>query len=386
MHGSTPATRQTRAPLDATSSVLITGGLGFLGGHILEQLLGEGVGRVHVVDNLSSNPVGVDVLLSELPRRSNLTYEVTTVREYLEETSESFDTVIHLASVVGPAGVLKHGGRIVSSIVNDTYLLADYALEHGARLVDISTSEVYGGGRDGLCREDDPKIVPAATSYRLEYAVAKLAAETALINLHARRDLDVVIARPFNIAGPRQSGEGGFVLPRFLAQAQLELPLTIFGDGQARRAFSHVKDLADGVIRASRYGTPGTAYNLGNHENVRTVDELANCVISVTASNSRKEYIDPIEIYGVDFVEANDKFPAAGRAIKELGWAPQYGVESVVRDAWAYMRDADAATFAQLAGRKIIEQLVATQVSKVANSREPGVFNTRRAEDPAEVS
>jgi UDP-glucose 4-epimerase len=326
------------------------------------------VGRVHVVDNLSTNPVGVEILLSELPRASNLTYDVMTVRDYLEASPEPFDAIIHLASVVGPAGVLEHGGRIVSSIVSDTYLLADYALEHSARLVDVSTSEVYGGGRDGLCLEGDPKIVPAETSYRLEYAVAKLAAETALINLHVRSGLDVVIVRPFNIAGPRQSGEGGFVVPRFLAQAQLELPLTIFGSGRARRAFSHVKDLADGIIRAGRYGIPGTAYNLGNHKNVVTVDELASCVISATGSTSQKEYIDPVQIYGADFAEANDKFPAAGRAIAELEWSPQYDIEAVVTDAWRYMRAASAETFASLAGRKIIEQLVEARVGDVTSA------------------
>lgn len=374
------------APLDENSSVLVTGGFGFVGGHVLEQVLREGVGRVHVVDDLSTNPVGVDVLLSELPRASGLTYDTITVREYLEESSERFDAVIHLASVVGPAGVLQHGGRIVSSIVNDTSMLADYALEHGARFVDVSTSEVYGGGRDGLCREDDPKIVPADTSYRLEYAVAKLAAETALINLHARTGLDVVIVRPFNVGGPRQSGEGGFVLPRFLAQAHLGLPLTIFGDGQARRAFSHVKDVADGVIRAARYGTPGTAYNLGNHANVVSVDELASCVITVTESASRKQYIDPTQIYGPDFVEANDKFPSAGRAITELGWTPQHNVETVVRDAWAYMRKASSETFARLAGRKIIEQLAETRVGGVASTEavhEPAAGETAPTNDHA---
>src|SRR5204863_7478952 len=124
--------------------------------------------------------------------------------------------ILHFASPVGPAGVLRYGGRIVSAVVDDTYLLADYALEHGARLLDVSTSEVYGGGRDGLCAEGDAKIVPAATSFRLEYAVAKLAAETAVVNLQVRDGLDAVIVRPFTVAGPRQSGEGRFGVPCFV--------------------------------------------------------------------------------------------------------------------------------------------------------------------------
>ena len=351
--------------MSSFSRVLVTGGFGFLGGHILEQLLEEGVERIHVVDNLSTSPVGMVQLLEELEGGEALTYEISTVEEYFRQGPEDFDTIIHLASIVGPAGVLAHGGRIVASIVEDTYRLADYALERGARLVDVSTSEVYGGGRDGLCREADPKIVPAETSFRLEYAVAKLAAETALINLHARDALDAVIVRPFNIAGPRQSGEGGFVLPRFLAQARLGLPLTIFGSGQARRAFSHVKDLGDGVIRAGRQGRPGTAYNLGNHDNVVTVEGLADIVLHVTGGSSQKQFIDPREIYGNAFVEANDKFPEAGRAISELGWNPQRGVEEIVHDTWRYMTNASPETFAGLAGKKVIEQLLASRAHEV---------------------
>ena len=180
--------------------------------------------------------------------------------------------------------------------------------------------------------------------------------------------MDVVIVRPFNIAGPRQSGKGGFVLPRFLAQAHLGLALTVFGSGQARRALTHVKDLADGIIRALRLGRAGSAYNLGNHSNVLTVEELADCVIRITGSQSSKTFIDPREVYGQAFVEANDKFPEAGRAVEELDWRPQRSVEAVVHDAWKYMRDASPDTFTRLAGRKVIEQLVEAQAGQTALS------------------
>jgi nucleoside-diphosphate-sugar epimerase len=353
------------------SHVLVTGGFGFLGGHVVPRLLAKGA-KVHVVDNLSSNPVTVDVLLDELGRPPQLTHDIGSLDDYMLDGPPRFDAIVHLASPVGPAGVLRHGGRIVSAVVGDTYVLADYALENGARLLDVSTSEVYGGGRDGLCAEDDAKIVPAETSFRLEYAVGKLAAETALINLHARDGLDAVIVRPFNIAGPRQSGEGGFVLPRFLAQARLGLPLTIFGSGKARRAFSHVEDMADGILLALERGAAGTAYNLGNHNNRITVEELADRVLEITESASQKELLDPKTVYGEAFVEANDKFPAAGRAVTELGWEPSRSVDEIVRDTWAYMTQATPEIFARLAGRKVIEQLLEVRAADPqASSRLP---------------
>ena len=195
----------------------------------------------------------------------------------------------------------------------------------------------------------------------MEYAIAKLAAETALINLHEQDGLDAVIVRPFNIAGPRQSGEGGFVLPRFLAQARLDLPLTIFGSGEARRAFAHVADLADGVLRAGIYGDAGRPYNLGNHNNVISVDDLADHVLRITGSRSVKQYIDPTELYGPAFVEANDKFPEAGQAVSHLGWRPVHDVETIVTETWEYMSSAPPATFTRLAGSKLIEQMVEAQ-------------------------
>jgi nucleoside-diphosphate-sugar epimerase len=341
----------------------VTGGFGFLGSHVVEMLLGQADSEVHVVDNLSSNPIPPQKLLAELESPDRLTYDVMSIAEYMRDRPGQFDSIIHLASVVGPAGVLEHGGRIVASVVDDTYLLADYCIEHGCRLLDVSTSEVYGGGRDGLCDERDHKIVPAETSFRSEYAVAKLAAETALINLNRRTGLDVLIVRPFNIAGPRQSGEGGFVLPRFIAQAHLQLPLTIFGRGSARRAFTHVEDIADGILRTLREGEAGGIFNLGNPANQITVEELADTVLEVTGSISEKRFVDPQALYGPLFAEANDKFPEAGRAMTDLGWKPRHDVRRIVRDTWEYMVSTDPATFSRLAGGKVIEQLLDSQRS-----------------------
>ena len=340
-----------------TSRILVTGGFGFVGGHVLELLLARPDVEVHVVDDLSSNPVRHERLLAEVGNPARLSFDLCSIEEYVAAGAGEFDSIVHLAAPVGPAGILKDGGRIVSRVVADTYLLADYALGHGARFLDVSTSEVYGGGRDGLCDEEDAKIVPAKTTFRLEYAVAKLAAETALVNLHARDGLDVVIVRPFNVAGPRQSGEGGFVLPRFIAQAMNGLPLTIFGSGEARRTFTHVHETADGIVRALERGTPGIAYNLGNHRNVITVDQLADIVLEVTGSTSTKRYVDPTEIYGPHFAEANDKFPSTGRAVAELGWNPTHRVAEVVSDAYEYMKSLPEDEFARLAGGEVMQQL-----------------------------
>jgi UDP-glucose 4-epimerase len=317
---------------------LVTGGFGFLGSHLVERLWQDDA-HVYVVDNLSTSTLDLDAFIASMVVRYSprYTFAITPIAEWLPPP-DAFDEIYHLASVVGPVGVLKHAGRVVESVVGDTYRMINLARRMGARLCDISTSEIYGGGRGGLCAENDPKIITPKTSARLEYAVAKLACEVALINNTHANDLWATIVRPFNIAGPRQSHLGGFVLPRFIRQALAGEPLTVYGDGSAVRAFTHVSDVADGIVRAVRQGVNGSAYNIGNAANKTTILELARLVLHVTGSSSPIHHVDPKKLHGDSFEEASDKYPDAARARTELGWEPQHDLERIVRDATDYIR------------------------------------------------
>ncbi|HEY4723854.1 MAG TPA: NAD-dependent epimerase/dehydratase family protein [Anaerolineae bacterium] len=319
------------------ANILVTGGFGFLGSHLIERLLAEPANRVHVVDNLSTNPLPLDFLLDELGHPPHLTYTICSVAEYCRSRVPVYDQIFHLASIVGPAGVIPHMGKIVKSIVDDAYDLIRVALESKARLVDVSTSEVYGGGQEGFCSETMARIVPAKSSARLEYAVGKLAAETALLNTCQVTDLNASIVRPFNISGPRQSGKGGFVLPRFIALALRNMDLTVFGNGQQVRAFTNVKDVVDGIIQVAQAGKRGEAYNVGNPANRCTIDELADAVIRITGSQSSKVYVDPRTIYGPLYEEANDKYPDARKITQELGWRPRYSRDETIQQTANYM-------------------------------------------------
>jgi UDP-glucose 4-epimerase len=323
---------------------LITGGFGFLGSHLTEELLATAGTSVHVVDNLSTSPLDIGDFLSRVPNREQLTYDICSVEAYFTRGAvPRFDQVFHLASPVGPAGVLSHAGNMIRQIVDDTYRLVDYSTRTGARLLDVSTSEIYGGGQSGYCSESTPKIVPARMTVRLEYAIGKLAAECAIVNTCEVRDLSAVIVRPFNIAGPRQSPRGGFVLPRFIQQASTGQPLTVFGDGGAIRAFTHVKDMVSGILLVMQKGARGEAYNIGNPHNRITILELAKKVIATLNSAAEIAFVDPKSIYGELYEEANDEFPDAEKAMRELGWEPQRSIEETIRDAAAeYQRQKDA--------------------------------------------
>lgn len=332
-------------------NILVTGGFGFLGTHLIELLLTDPSATVYVVDNLSTSPLPLERTLEELGHPSRLQYRIGDVDEFcLQWNGVAFDEIYHLASVVGPAGVLPHAGRIAASILRDTLVVADMARRSGARLVDVSTSEVYGGGQEGYCSETMPRIVPAAASARLEYAVGKLAAETAVLNLCHTRGLKVRIVRPFNVSGPRQSGRGGFVLPRFIAQAMAGSELTVFGDGSQIRAFTHVKDLVAGIVCAMRSGRDGQVYNLGNPDNRCTILELAEDVIKATGSRSRVAHVDPKTVYGPFYEEANNKFPDARKAMTELGWRPRFGRRETIAQTYDYMRRLPAQLLDHISG------------------------------------
>jgi UDP-glucose 4-epimerase len=319
--------------------ILITGGFGFIGSHLTERLLQEPNNQVHVVDSLITSPIDVGLFVKQLEYAERLTYDICTIREFFARPEvPEFDEIYHLASVVGPVGVLKYGGVILRDMVGDAYDLINYSLKRKIKLTDVSTSEVYGGGKNGYCCETDSMIVPAKISVRLEYAVSKLACEIALVNTCRTSDLHATLVRPFNVAGPRQATDGGFVLPRFINQALAGQPLTVYGEGISVRAFTDVKDIVDGIIRTMNYGRSGEAYNIGNPANKTTILDLAQRVIAVTGSDSEITFVDPKTLWGPLFEEASDKYPDADRAITELGWHPQAGLDTIIRDSVEYIR------------------------------------------------
>jgi UDP-glucose 4-epimerase len=322
--------------------ILVTGGFGFIGSHLVEALVEKPDNHVHVVDNLSTSPIELDSYLDALGRPGNLTWDICTVEHYHDSLRPdmTFDQIYHLASAVGPVGILVHAGKLAPQIINDTIRIINIALRSSARIVDVSTSEVYGGGRDGYCSEHDFKIVPPQVTVRLEYAVGKLAAETSLINTTRVTPLHAGIVRPFNVAGPRQSGKGGFVLPRFIGQALANQPITVYGNGSMIRAFTHVEDIVRGTILVMEKGRNGEAYNIGNPANKTSILDLAHRVVRVTNSRSEISFVDPKELFGPLFEEANDKYPDADRAISELDWHPRHGLDETIRQTAEYIRSA----------------------------------------------
>lgn len=296
---------------------VVTGGAGFIGSHLVERLIADGL-DVHVIDDFRSG----------LTIHSGATTHATSVRASGYGAWAGAGVVYHLASPVGPVGVLSHAGSIASEVIADAAFVAAQARSARCPLVYVSTSELYGP-QEGACAETLNAVTTPDTSARKEYAVAKLAAEVMLRN----SGIDVRIVRPFNVAGPRQRPEGGFVLPRFIGQAQRGEPLTVYAPGSQLRAFTHVLDIVDGLVLVAAKGQAGDVYNLGNPDNLTTIEALASMVLDVLDPDGSYTLVDPLSLWGPGFREAADKYPDASLARERLGFAPHRTLRQTIEDA-----------------------------------------------------
>lgn len=331
-------------------NILITGGFGFIGFNLVRELLKKNDEiNIFVIDNLSSNPLPVSYILNnQWNNDSRVIYHIDNIQNALNDNKiPCCDEIYHLASIVGPVGVIGHAGFIAKAIIDDAYKVIEFAEKCSSRLLYISTSEVYGGGIDGYCKENMPCVISSESSARLEYSIAKLTVEVAVSNLCKKGSFNAVSVRLFNVAGPGQSALGGFVLPRFIGQAMLNQPLTVYGDGKQIRAFTHVMDIASGLFCLMRNGLIGDVYNIGADINKVKIIDLANLVIKSCNSKSKIQFCDPKTIFGKNFEEASNKYPSRDK-ISGLGWQPEHGLNDIINDTVNFMSNLDKDLFLNL--------------------------------------
>lgn len=311
-------------------NILITGGLGFIGIHCIEKWRNENY-NIWVIDNLSSNTIDPN---------DDLVSDIKIITKNILDVSWSdlpkFDIILHLASPVGPVGVLKHSGKMARIILDDIYWVIDGAKINQCPVIFVSTSEIYGyRAYKSYLKEPDDKVLHGDFTVRNEYAIAKLLSEIVLSN-QAKIDnkFKYQIIRPFNVTGKYQLPDGGFVLPRFVQQALNGEDITVYYSGQQLRAFTWVKDIVDGIYLTSiaPENKWNEEWNIGNRSNEQTILYLAETVKKLTNSKSKIIHIDPVELHGQLFSEAPEKIPDATKIESMLGWKPTKYVNDVIQE------------------------------------------------------
>tara|TARA_R100000388_G_C7228294_1_gene153074 strand:+ start:147 stop:1091 length:945 start_codon:yes stop_codon:yes gene_type:complete len=311
--------------------ILITGGLGFLGSYSIEKYKKEGW-SITIVDNLSTNTIEPDD-----PICNNCEVIIQDILEY-KWGNESFDMILHLASPVGPAGILKHSGQMARYILDDVYWAIEGAQINKCPLIFVSTSEIYGyRDRPVKLQEHEDKLLVGDFKVRNEYSMAKLLSEIVISNTAKVSDLKYQIIRPFNISGARQLPDAGFVLPRFVNQALSGEDITVFGDGEQVRAFTYVKDIIEGIYLASIHNE-NEIWNVGNPDNEVTINFLAERVKEMTNSESNIIHIDPKTIYGKLYEEAWDKIPDPKKIKSKLNWNATKTVDEIILETIEYWK------------------------------------------------
>lgn len=310
--------------------ILITGGLGFIGTHCIEKWNEKGW-EIYVIDNLASNAIEPE---HEIAKKANL--KISNILETKWGSLPKFDLILHLASPVGPVGVLKHSGVMAKIILEDIYWAIDGAKKNDCPLVFVSTSEIYGHREEKTyLAEDGDKILKGEFTVRNEYAIAKLLSEIVLSN-HGKNDKNFKyqIIRPFNVTGKYQLPDGGFVLPRFVVQSLKNEDVTVYYSGEQLRAFTWVGDIVEGINLVSEAPEHlwNQEWNIGNELNEKTILYLAEKVKEITKTDSKIIHIDPKKLHGNLFSEAPEKIPNSEKIKELLGWKPTKYVDEVIQE------------------------------------------------------
>jgi UDP-glucose 4-epimerase len=315
---------------------LLTGGAGFVGSHLAEALLAHGH-SVQVIDDLSTGSMDNIV---HLKGRPGFGYVIDSVmnESLTAELIDRCDVVFHLAAAVGVKLIVEAPVRTIETNVHGTEVVLTHASKKNKLVVVFSTSEVYGKSADVPFREDADLVMGPTLKHRWAYACSKALDEFLALAYYKERKLPVIVVRLFNTVGPRQTGRYGMVIPTFVRQALLGLPITVYGDGRQQRSFTYVGDVVTGLIALMNEPRAiGQVFNIGNPEEV-SIAELAHRVKQLCASRSDIVYIPYDQAYEAGFEDMPRRVPDLKKIRALVGYAPTVGLDAILEGVVAHTR------------------------------------------------
>lgn len=314
---------------------LVTGGAGFIGSHLCEWLVAQGQ-RVLAIDDFST---GRHENIAHLENHSLFTLVCASItdEQIVRECVAQVDRVFHLASAVGVRLIVEQPVRTIETIVHGTSVVLQACARYRRPVLLTSTSEVYGKSNKVPFSEDDDLVIGPSFRRRWAYACSKALDEFLAMAYWHHSRLPVVIVRLFNTVGPRQTGQYGMVVPRFVRQALAGEPLTVYGDGSQTRCFCHVKDAVGALVKLMDHPEArGQVFNVGSQEEI-SIRELAERVIRVVGSNSKIVFIPFDQAFGPDFEDMQRRVPDIRKVQQLIGFQPRYQLDDIIRDVAGYL-------------------------------------------------
>lgn len=330
---------------------LLTGGAGFVGSHLAEELLNRGE-EVCVVDDLSTGQIRN---VQHLKAHAGFTCIVESVinRRAMAELVDDADIILHLAAAVGVQLVVESPIRTIETNIKGTEIVLELAAKKSKRIVIFSTSEVYGkSSRPAFSEADDLVLGPTIRS-RWSYAASKIIDEFLALAYFKEKRLPITIVRLFNTVGPRQTGRYGMVIPRFVEQARNAQPITVYGNGTQTRTFIHVHDSVRAILALAECERAiGEVFNVGGRETISIVG-LANLVKELVGTASPIMFVPYDRAYEAGFEDMESRVPDTHKLQEQTGFEPQRTLRQIILDVAEYQKRYEDRVFTPTTSRGV---------------------------------
>jgi UDP-glucose 4-epimerase len=309
--------------------VLVTGGAGFIGSHLTQRLFKDGH-EVTAIDNLSTGSLKN---IENYREHSGFEFVKGDIRnaELMEPLVEHCDMIFHLAAAVGVKLIAEDPVLTIETNIGGTEIVLDMANKFGKKTFLASSSEVYGKSEAVPFREEDDIVLGSTSVSRWAYACSKAIDEFLGLAFYQQYGLSVVIGRFFNTIGPRQTGQYGMVVPRFVQRALKDEPIQICGTGKQTRCFCYVADLVEAVVTLMNCEhAAGKVYNIGSNEEI-SIEELADKIIEMTGSKSLKQFVPYELVYGRPIDDMMRRVPGLERIKETIGWESKTPLDEILQ-------------------------------------------------------
>jgi len=311
---------------------LVTGGAGFIGSHLTEQLIARG-DQVVILDNLST---GLSDNLSTIKNKIKFEQGNILDKSLVEKLVSNSDYVVHLAAALGVLNIVNKPLESLKSNLQGTEIVLEAVNKYKKPILIASTSEVYGKNDKVPLNEEDDRIIGHPLISRWSYSEAKAIDESLAYFYFLEEGLQSRIVRFFNTVGPRQLGNYGMVVPRFVNSALKGETLSVYGSGEQIRCFCHVNDAVKGLLLVMDSDKAvGEVFNIGNNQQI-SIMELAKKVIEITSSKSTIEKISYEKAYPQGFEDMQRRVPDISKIKQVLGWSPKLNLDQIIKDIAAF--------------------------------------------------